>query len=249
METTDYMYEFAHLVKEYNVDNKATLIYGLENYMNSYFGMPGKGDREQIFNEIAWNTTTTDEEYFAALKNNKLGDLKNKGAAECTERGAMAQQILSLFGIESYYCMGSVDLGDHQGGHCFNVVKRKNDYAVLDYSCSVTSFNKDGSVRGFYPFVGTLSNEEFLEFINGEVVKNFQNYEYVEGKRNPINDERLYVVGQYEIDKKNIKTGSELGQEVIYEIEDTKLEDETQKNLNVQQAQLQNGKTTNSKTL
>ena len=44
-------------------------------------------------------------EYFDVLDNNKIGDLKSKGAAECTERSAVAQQILSIFGIESYYCM------------------------------------------------------------------------------------------------------------------------------------------------
>ena len=74
MQTTDYMYEFAHFVKQYNINSKASLIHNLEYFINSYFGMPGKGDREQIFNEVAWNTTTTDEEFFAALENNKLGD-------------------------------------------------------------------------------------------------------------------------------------------------------------------------------
>ena len=108
MQTTDYMYEFAHFVKQYNINSKASLIHNLEYFINSYFGMPGKGDREQIFNEVAWNTTTTDEEFFAALENNKLGDLKHKEAAQCTERSALAQQILSLFGTESYYCMGCV---------------------------------------------------------------------------------------------------------------------------------------------
>ena len=51
----------------------------------------------------------------------KLSDtlIKHKGAAQCTERSALAQQILSLFGTESYYCMGCVDLGDRQEGHCF----------------------------------------------------------------------------------------------------------------------------------
>lgn len=61
-----------------------------------------------------------DEEYFEALENNKIGDLKGKGVAQCTERGAIAQQILSLFGTESYYCMVCVDLGSKQEGHCFN---------------------------------------------------------------------------------------------------------------------------------
>lgn len=249
MQTTDYMYEFAHFIKQYNINSKDSLIHNLEYFINSYFGMPGKGDREQIFNDIAWNTTTTDEEYFAALANNKIGDLKHKGAAKCTERGAMAQQILSLFGTESYYCMGCVDLGNHQEGHCFNIVKRKNDYAVLDYSCPVTSYSKDGKVKGYYPFVGTISNEDFLAFTNNGTIKNFENYEFVEGKRTLIEGERLYVVGAFEIEKERNKTGSELGQEVIEEIKNTQLEDETERDISNQQQQLQNQKNANSQML
>lgn len=249
MQTTDYMYEFAHFIKKYNINTKGALIHNLEYYINSYFGMPGNGDREQIFNEVAWKTTTTDEEYFLALENNKLGDLKNKGAAQCTERSALAQQILSLFDTESYYCIGCVDLGNHQEGHCFNIVKRKNDYAVLDYSCPVTSFSKEGLVKAYYPFVGILSNEEFLEFTNNGTVKDFENYEFIEGKRISTKGERLYVVGAFEIDKKNIKTSNELCQETISEIEDVRLEDKTEKDIIAQQKQLQNQKDTNDKTL
>ena len=32
----------------------------------------------------------------------------------------------SLFGMEIYYCMGCVDLGDRQEAHCFNIVKKQN---------------------------------------------------------------------------------------------------------------------------
>ena len=213
MQTTDYMYEFAHFIKKYNINTKSALIHNLEYFINSYFGMPGKQEREQIFEENAWNTTSTDEEYFEALENNKLGDLKHKGAAQCTERSAMAQQILSLFGTESYYCMGCVDLGNHQEGHCFNIVKRKNDYAVLDYSCPVTSYGENGAVKAYYPFIGVLSNEEFLEFTNNKTIKNFEKYDIIEGKRTVTNGERLYVVGTYEIDKEKNNTDKKTEQD------------------------------------
>ena len=203
MESTDFIYEFAHFIKKYNINNKASLIHNLEYFVNSYFGFPGKIDRETIFDDIAWQTTTTDEEYFKALKNNKLGDLKGKGAAECTERGALVQQVLSIFGTESYYCMGCVDLGDRQGGHCFNIVKRKNDYALLDYSVPIVSYKEDGSVRAYYPFVGTLTNEEFLDFVNNGVIKSFDDY-YMNGwQYEKAGTKRMYVVGKYEIEKEN----------------------------------------------
>ena len=203
MESTDFIYEFAHFIKKYNINNKASLIHNLEYFVNSYFGFPGKIDRETIFNEIAWQTTTTDEEYFKALKNNKLGDLKGKGAAECTERGALVQQVLSIFGTESYYCMGCVDLGDRQEGHCFNIVKRKNDYALLDYSIPIASYKEDGSVQAYYPFVGALTNKEFLDFVNNGIVKSFDDY-YIKGKQyEKTGAKRMYVVGKYEIEKEN----------------------------------------------
>ena len=203
MESTDFIYEFAHFIKKYNINNKSSLIHNLEYFVNNYFGFPGKIDRETIFNDIAWQTTTTDEEYFKALENNKLGDLKGKGAAQCTERGALVQQVLSIFGTESYYCMGCVDLGDRQEGHCFNIVKRKNDYALLDYSVPIVSYKEDGSVRAYYPFVGTLTNEEFLDFVNNGVIKSFDDY-YMNGRQyEKAGTKRMCVVGKYEIKKEN----------------------------------------------
>ena len=203
MESTDFIYEFAHFIKKYNINNKSSLIHNLEYFVNNYFGFPGKIDRQTIFNDIAWQTTTTDEEYFKALENNKLGDLKGKGAAQCTERGALVQQVLSIFGTESYYCMGCVDLGDRQEGHCFNIVKRKNDYALLDYSVPIVSYKEDGSVRAYYPFVGTLTNEEFLDFVNNGVIKSFDDY-YMNGRQyEKAGTKRMYVVGKYEIEKEN----------------------------------------------
>lgn len=199
MSTTDFFYDFAHFVRKYNINNKGSMIHNLEYFINSYFGFLGKGNRETIFNDIAWQTTATDEEYFAALENNKLGDLKGKGAAECTERSAMAQQILSLFGTEIYYCMGCVGLGDRQEGHCFNIVKRKNDYALLDYSIPVASYNQDGSVRAYYPFVGKMTNDEFESFITNGDLKTFENYEYNGNQKSALNSQRVYVVGSFEI--------------------------------------------------
>ena len=208
MESTDFIYEFAHFIKKYNINNKAALINSLEYFVNSYFGLPGKMDRETIFNEIALQTTTTDEEYFEALKNNKLGDLKGKGAAQCTERAALIQQILSIFGTETYYCMGCVDLGDRQEGHCFNIVKRKDDYALLDYSIPITLYKEDGSVKGYYPFIGTLTNEEFLDFVNNGKVKSFDDY-YIDGKQyKKTGTKRNYIIGKYEMDKEIINDKS-----------------------------------------
>lgn len=210
MQTTDFMYEFAHFIKKNNINSKGRLIYALELFINSYFGLPDrvhKERREQIFfTDIysKYSKTESDVDLFKALENNKIGDLKHKDAAQCTERAALAQQILSLFGTESYYCFGCLDIGKDQEGHAFNVIKRENDYAVLDYSCVVKSYNKENLLNAYFPFIGILSNEEFADFINNKKIKRFQNYEFFDNKSRPTTGERIYVVGEMSIDKEKM---------------------------------------------
>lgn len=209
MKTTDFIYEFAHCLKKYKFNSKFQIINFLEYFINLYFGLPGGISRETIFNDIAWNTTSTDEEYFSALEKNEIGMLKNKNAAMCTERSAVAEQILSVLDFETYYCMGCVDLGDSQEPHCFNIVKRQNDYAIVDYSCPVTVYREDGNINAFFPFIGLLSNDEFLDFLQSGVIKSFSNYRYEikNGKSIRVDEDnnRMYVVGKYEIKKENHK--------------------------------------------
>lgn len=206
MQTTDFFYEFAYFIRKYNINSKGKLIYSLEYFINSYFGLPGKVDRETLFNDMAFQNTTTDSEYFEALENNKIGDLKGKGAAQCTERAALAQQLLSLFDFESYYCIGCVEFDNKQEPHCFNVVKRQNDYALLDYSVPVNLYNLEGNVKAFYPFVGEIKKEEFFDFINNETIKSFDNYNYAINNQKMLTGyKRNYVVGVYEMQKERAK--------------------------------------------
>lgn len=210
MKTTDFIYEYIHLIKKYNIFNAKQIIVFLEYYINLYFGLPQGTSRENIFNDVAWKNTTTDEEYFSALQKNDIGMLKNKGAALCTERSAVAEQILSVLGFEVYYCMGCVDLGNnHQEPHCFNIIKTNKGYVLLDYSCPVKEYNTDNTLRAFYPFIAGITNEEFADFINENKLKSYSNYRYEikDGKKIKVVDEssRSYIVGKYEIEKDSSK--------------------------------------------
>lgn len=198
MATIDFFYEFAKFVKKNNINTKQGIIYSLEVFINNYFGKPSSKTREQIFNDIAFKTTKTDDEYFEALENNKIGDLKGSGAALCTEISAVAQQILSLFNFEVYYCIGCILNNNIEEPHCFNIVKRKNDYAILDYSMPVLSYNQNGNIIAKYPFVGVLSNSEFEEFIENGIIKSFDNYGYLnKNQKLPIGNRREYIIGSF----------------------------------------------------
>ena len=71
----------------------------------------------------------------------------------------------------------------------------------MDYSVPVNVYNTDGSLKAYYPFVGQLSEEEFLEFVNNGVLKKFGNYQYIGNEKQSIDSSRNYIVGSDTIEK------------------------------------------------
>jgi len=200
MKTTDYIYEFARYIKKMHVTNKSHLVKCIEDYINIYFGVvsDGRDMRDAYFDKIAWSTTTTDDEYFAKIANFELGDLKSKNVAMCTERAAVAQNLLSLFGIEAYYCMGCVTNNGKEAQHCFNVARALNQFVLLDYSLPVSVF-ENGVAVDFVPFQGSIELREIIDVLFNGVSKKFNDYEYIKTpeKINKIStgQVRTYVVG------------------------------------------------------
>jgi hypothetical protein len=202
MNTTDFFYEFADYVKKHKINSRFALVQSIETFTINYFGYPSNNiSREDVFQDKAWNSTTTDEEYFEALERNSLGDLKELGAAQCTERSALAEQLLSLFGFETYYVIGKVNYNDKEEDHAYNIVKRKNDYALLDYSIPCPIYNNKEDIIGYAPFIGIMTKEEFEDFITNNELKEFHDFYYVDGKAIQIYDTRSYSVNN----KKNLK--------------------------------------------
>lgn len=200
MQTTDFIFEFSYWAREKQINNKGALLSSLVNFCDHYFGWPDSKKSREDFFDAKLQTAKNEEEYWAILENSKLGDFKGKKVAMCTERGALVQQILSVFGTESYYCMGCCDKSN-QDAHCFNVVKGKDNFAVFDCSMPVTKYKEDGSVRGYYPFVGILTNEEFSDFLEKGMIKSFDDYDLIKSNQQKKIGTRKYVVGQIEIKK------------------------------------------------
>ena len=122
----------------------------------------------------------------------------------CTERAAIAENLLSLFGIESYYCMGCIDNNGKIEPHCFIIAKAKEDYRLLDYSIPIPVY-RNGKLIDYAPFMAKISFEEFEQIIQDGVLKKFDNYYYIYTqngpKKVPDNKYRTYVVGTFELDK------------------------------------------------
>ena len=90
-----------------------------------------------------------------------------------------------------------------QEAHCFNIAKTKSGYALLDYSVPSKVYNQDGTLRRYNPFLGELTEEEFLDFVSNGTVKTFDNYCIKNGQKEKDGTQRMYVVGQSIIEKKS----------------------------------------------
>ena len=206
MKATDYFYEFASELKKRQVINRGELVRFIYTFLNQYFGIPKDNldYRDSIFLDIAFQTTTTDDELFDRLEQNKIGDLKQKNVAMCTERAAMAQNLLSLFDFECYYCNGCMYHNQKEECHCFNIVKTKNDFKLLDYSVPIQIVEAN-QIIGTEPFLVSIPLEEGEAVLNGEIEKKYpEYYSLKEGTKNraiPTGEERIYIIGNTSFQK------------------------------------------------
>lgn len=200
MSTKDYFYEFAKYIRNKNIQNMNAVIKEIQTYIIYYFGINDAIDRRDGFLiDKSYLNTTTDEEMWAAIENFNIGDFKKQNIAQCTERSALAQNLLSLFGIESYYCYGCLNNNGKIEPHCFNIAKAKDSYMILDYSVPVPVV-KNGKVYDQAPFQEKIELDEIDDVLNNSSIREFVDYEYLnsDGKiiKVPVNATRTYVVSE-----------------------------------------------------
>lgn len=205
MKTKDYIYDFAKYIKKNKITSKGYLVKILENFINSYFGISNGIDmRDEYFNKIAFQTTTTDDEYFEKLYNLEIGDLKGRNIALCTERAALAQNLLSLFGFDVYYCIGCINNKGKEEAHCFNIARAKDSFILLDYSLPV-SIIENGKAVDYAPFQGIIDIDELEDVLLNGINKDFPSYEYIKTsqdiKKVFTKELRTYSVGNLTFEK------------------------------------------------
>lgn len=208
MKTTDYFYGFATMVwKNESINNPYTFMRALLSYIIYYFGKSKfEVDTREDFllNKAGFFDGLEDRQYFENVKKLAIGDLRGKGMAMCTERAAIAQNILSLFNFETYYAIGKVRQGDKEEYHAFNIVKSNDGYTLVDFSMPVLVKTKNGKIKS-HPFLGTITEDQIKEFLDNGLVLDFDEYEIdeVTNELKPIEGKRKYIVTS-----KDLKIGS-----------------------------------------
>lgn len=174
LKDTGYLYEAVSFLQDNKekIDNQLKLFDSIEGFLNSYFGIPdamvGDNRVNLIEKKIDWGTT--DEEAFAASEKIDISIFKGEHVAMCAEHAAMAQNILSLFGYETYYINGNANIDGKSEGHAFNVLSDNSGQKnVVDFS--ITSTLEYRGSNWIVPTVKRISN--FDQFLSGGRVSTF----------------------------------------------------------------------------
>lgn len=210
-------YDFFKQIKNSTISDLNDLLKEIFIYLNKFFGSEennnsAKGRDDLITNILLEDESISDEEYLNMKNNLQISVFKNKGVAMCSERTALAQNLLSLLDIESYYCSGVIknSLEADCGEHAFNVIKNDDKYYVIDFSVPVKVM-KNGKIWGCAPYAAHIDNEKITDLMDNKYALEFFDYYYdiSSGKleKNFNDDVRLYGIGllSYDVTENRIR--------------------------------------------
>ena len=150
-----------------------------------------------------------DEEWIKNKNKLTISVFKGQGVAMCSERAALAQNLLSLFGIESYFCGGMVTKNELENcdGHAFNFIKFDGKNYVLDFSLPVYLCEENEKVACL-PFISEISDNSSKELLENKALIPINNYHFEKVDEKIVkqleDDERIYGIGMLEMKEEKI---------------------------------------------
>jgi len=167
-----YIYEFCKYVREYSLNTEGDLFQCISLFLKEYLGGIMNRSRDQMFQMILKSNML----YCEPINEHKLSSFKHEGNAMCSEYAIMANNILSVFGFDSYVIMGDIKQDGGVGGHAFNFVSYLGENfervnILLDFFNDINicdfSFKKIGSTP-FCIELDDFDNKFINDFINNE---------------------------------------------------------------------------------
>ena len=172
-----YIYEFYRFIKNQDIENDFDIISAAYRFTEKYFDKKiGARDREEIHKLIYEN----DKVFFRPIREHSFKNFKQNGSAMCTERALMAENLISVMGLEIIYMMDM--------GHAYNIYAHyegsETEIYVLDFANWVECYNVNFKLIGTAPFMGLIegcNNEMIDRVVNG-------------GERIEVEDYYLYSI-------------------------------------------------------
>lgn len=191
-----YVYEFFKFLRtrEDDIGDEFDLISAAYEFTVQYFSC---GPFDAVDREVMFKTLYKDNHRFhQPTKEHLFSSFKHKGGALCTERALMAENLLSVLGLEMIYVM---DLS-----HTYNFFAQhredgKADIYVVDFAKFVDVFDESFNYMGSAPFVRVIedcTNEMLSRVVNNGERIEFQEFYYyvINGQviEQPLDTTRTY---------------------------------------------------------
>ena len=139
LRNTEYLYDAVEYLRgnKDRINSHIRLFEHLAGFLNSYFGIPDTSkDRWEALNaKTNFSSAKDDDEYWDIINNIDISIFKGECIAQCSERSAMAQNVMALLGYETYYAIGDVSVDGKNEGHAYNIVTTpRGAKSIVDYS-------------------------------------------------------------------------------------------------------------------
>lgn len=158
-----YVYTFIKLIKEWEIEDAFDIVSLINGFSKRLFEKLVDPQRRMQMHKLLLKE---DYVFFEPTKEHSIKDFYGNGSAQCTEYALIANNLLNVLGIPTYYCMDK--------SHAFNVMFLENDKEdydgyLLDYSESIPVYNAKNEYVGKYPFYEKIETEKkrFL-YVNSE---------------------------------------------------------------------------------
>lgn len=163
-----YIYDFCKFIKDKEISTEGDFFEYVLWFLKKYFGVFKENNRDEMFKMILKNNLV----FLDPVQEHKLSSFRNKGNAMCSEYSIMANNILSVFGFDSYVIMGQEKDDKGAFGHAFNFVSYTNKMynrinILMDFSNSINIYDAKFHKIGDAPYILEL------EDLNGEFVDDF----------------------------------------------------------------------------
>ena len=171
-----YIYDFFDYIAGEEINDIYTMLYYIQQFLDSYFNGLGELNREDMF------VLLKDKAGIDIQPNleHTIEDFRGKGNAKCSEYSSMAQNILSVLNIDSCLVFGAVNVGELGGAHAYNVlITDEGKILLTDFSLRVNVYDIDHNIIGHLPFIGELEqfdNKFVDDLIKDNNVMSFKDY-------------------------------------------------------------------------
>lgn len=179
----EYIYDFCHYIHDAEIVDEYELFSYILDFLQQYFKTLPTIERDTMFRVLVGK----DGQSFKPIKEHSISDFKGKGNALCSEYAVLANNILNIFGIESYVVIGNIKNENEKKSdlHAYNFVSftKGNDEVnlLLDFADYVPVRDIDDQIIDVSPFIGELDrldNELIHSIVYDDEKLLFENYSY-----------------------------------------------------------------------